>query len=92
MPKKAKTVKPGKVQKIIRSPYRGVPEKAEIAIEGADELYKEIRIENRLEDANGNNVKLKPGAEVEVAVEAEPDAIIPDKTKPATTAVAGSDD
>ena len=88
---KAKIVKPGKVKKIIKAPYRGVPEKAEISVEGADELYKEIRIENRLEDANGNDVKLKQGAEVEVAVEANPDAIIPDKAKPAN-AVAGSDD
>lgn len=91
MTKKAKTVKPGKVQKIIKPPHKGVPEKAEIAVEGADELYKEIRIENRLEDANGNDVKLKPGAEVEVAVEADPEAVVPDKTKPTSTAV-GSDD
>lgn len=91
MLKKAKTVKPGKVQKIIKAPYKGVPEKAEIAVQGADELYKEIRIENRLEDENGNNVKLKPGADVEVAVEANPEAIVPEKTKPATTLASGDD-
>ena len=91
MNRKARAVKPAKVQKVIKSSIRGVPEKAEIAVEGADELYKEIRIENRLEDANGNEVKLKPGAKVEVAVEAEPNAIVPDKAKPAG-AVAGSDD
>jgi hypothetical protein len=89
--KKAKTIKPAKVQKIIKSPIRGVPEKAEIAVEGADELYKEIRIENRLEDANGNDVKLKPGAEVEVAVEAEPQALVLDKTKPTSAATAADD-
>jgi hypothetical protein len=49
------------VRKIIKSPCPAVPEKAEIAVEGPDELYKEIRIENRLEDENGNDVKLKPG-------------------------------
>ena len=45
---------------------------AEIAIEGADHLYREIRIENALEDEKGKAVKLKPGAQVEVTVEADP--------------------
>ena len=36
---------------------------AEIAIEGADHLYREIRIENALEDDKGKPVKLKPGAQ-----------------------------
>jgi len=63
---------PGTVQKIIKPPHPDLPEKAEIAVEGADELYKEIRIENTLTDEKGNEVKLKPGATVEVTVEAEP--------------------
>lgn len=49
-----------------------MPEKAEIAVEGADHLYKEIRIENTLEDEQGRKVKLKEGAQVEVVVEADP--------------------
>ena len=69
--KPAKTTKPGVVQKIIESPIPNEPEKAEIAIEGADELYSEIRIENSLEDENGKQVKLKPGAHVNVTVEAD---------------------
>jgi hypothetical protein len=48
-----------------------MPEKAEIAGEGADDLYREIRIENKLVDKNGNEVKLKEGASVGVTVEAE---------------------
>ena len=75
--KKPKTVKAAKVQKIIRSPDPRDPEKAEIAVEGADHLYKEIRIENRLKDEKGNEVKLKEGAKVEVVVEADADAIAP---------------
>ena len=63
---------PGTVQKIITSPHPEIPEKAEIALDGADDLYKEIRIENTLTDEKGNEVKLKPGAEVEVTVEADP--------------------
>jgi hypothetical protein len=53
-------------------PRTGEPEKAQIAVEGADDLYKEIRVPNRLVDDNGQKVKLKPGAEVDVTIEAEP--------------------
>ena len=69
--KKPKTTRPGTVEKIIKSPYPQEPEKAEIAVEGADHLYREIRIENTLEDDKGNKVKLKVGAEVNVTVEAD---------------------
>ena len=60
---------PAFVEKIIKSPF-GEPDKAQIAVENADHLYREIRIENTLTDENGNKVELKPGAEVEVTVEA----------------------
>jgi len=73
---------PGTVEKIIESPYPSMPEKAEIAVEGADELYQEIRIDNTLTDANGDEVKLKEGARVEVTVQAEPEET---KAKPAKT-------
>ena len=63
---------PGTVQKIVTSPDPSIPEKAEIAIEGAEELYKEIRIENTLTDKKGNEVELRQGAEVDVTVEADP--------------------
>jgi hypothetical protein len=75
MTEKATTTLPGTVEKIIKPVIPGVPEKAQIAVEGADHLYKEIRIENTLTDENGDQVKLKPGAEVAVTVEAQPDAI-----------------
>jgi hypothetical protein len=68
---KPKTIRPGKVKKIIKSPHPQEPEKAEISVEGADHLYREIRIENILEDENGDKVKLKAGAQVEVIVEAD---------------------
>jgi hypothetical protein len=74
---KSATTLPGTVQKIIHSPDPSIPEKAEIAVEGADELYKEIRIENTLTDKKGKEVKLKPGAEVEVTVEAPPESTEP---------------
>jgi hypothetical protein len=78
-PKKPKTTRPGTVEKIIKSPFPQEPEKAEIAVEGADHLYREIRIENTLKDENGNEVKLKVGAQVDVTVEANPKDTIPKK-------------
>jgi hypothetical protein len=71
--KKASTTLPGKVEKVIRAhPGSGEPEKAQIAVEGADHLYREIRVPNSLTDAQGQSVKLKQGAEVEVTIEAAP--------------------
>jgi len=77
MTKKASTTRPGTVQKIIKSAYTGQPEKAEIAVHGADDLYKEIRIENALVDGNGHEVTLKKGAQVEVKIEADPRETLP---------------
>lgn len=70
---KASTTLPGKVEKVIHPhPGSGEPEKAQIAVEGADHLYREIRVPNTLTDENGKKVKLKQGAEVEVKIEVEP--------------------
>jgi hypothetical protein len=68
---------PGTVEKIIKPMEPREAEKAQIAIEGADELYREIRVENSLTDENGNEVRLKKGASVEVTVEAPPEATAP---------------
>jgi predicted DNA-binding antitoxin AbrB/MazE fold protein len=72
---KPSTTLPGTVEKIIKPIHPQEPEKAEIAIEGADHLYREIRIENTLTDENGEPVRLKEGAQVEVTVEADPKAV-----------------
>jgi hypothetical protein len=77
MSEKHATVLPATVEKIIKSPYPNEPEKAQIAVEGADHLYRELRIENTLVDEKGNKVSLKAGAEVEVTIEAEPEATTP---------------
>jgi hypothetical protein len=77
-PEKPSVTLPGKVDKIIKPPDPADPEKAQINIEqGADPLYKEIRIENTLTDEHGKQVRLKPGAKVEVTVEASPSGITP---------------
>ena len=67
----------GTVQKVIKSPYE--PEKAQIGVEGADHLYREIRIENTFQDENGKDVALEAGAEVEVTVEAPAQAVVEKK-------------
>jgi hypothetical protein len=76
MRKKPSTRRPANVRKIIPSVAPGVPEKAEIAIDGCDELYSEIRIANALQDEKGQQVKMKPGADVEVTIEADTNATI----------------
>jgi hypothetical protein len=68
---KPSTTLPGVVQKIIKSPHPSVPEKAEIEIKGADDLYREIRVDNALTDKDGDTVRLKRGAEVDVTIEAD---------------------
>jgi len=62
----------GRVEKIIESRVPSEPQRAQIAVEGADQLYRELRIENTLTDARGNAVRLRAGAKVEVTVEAQP--------------------
>lgn len=76
MSEKAETSLPGTVEKIVKSHFPGECEKAEIALEGADHLYREIRIENVFTDGSGHEVHLKPGAKVEVTIKAEPESII----------------
>ncbi len=78
MAEKPSATLPGTVEKIIESPFPGEPEKAEISVDGADYLYREIRIENTLVDENGEPVRLKVGAPVEVKVQAEPTATTTD--------------
>ena len=68
---------PGTVEKIITPIHPSEPEKAQISVEGADELYQEIRIENALTTESGKVVRLKKGAQVDVTVEADPEATQP---------------
>ena len=70
--KKASTKMPGTVEKVIKPhPNSGEPEKAQIAVQGADHLYRELRVPNKLMDEEGHLVKLKEGTEVEVKIESE---------------------
>ena len=71
IPEQPSTTMPGTVDKIIPSSRPSQPEKAQIAVDGADHRYRDLRIENTLTDEHGDDVKLKKGAHVEVTVKAE---------------------
>jgi hypothetical protein len=62
----------GTVVKIIPSPRPSQPEQAQIAVDGSDHRYRDLRIDNMLTDEHGADVRLKKGAHVEVTVTAEP--------------------
>jgi len=72
--RKAAVTLPGTVEKLIPPAYPGDAEKAQVAVESADHLYRELRVENSLTDDSGDEVKLKPGAKVEVTIEADAEA------------------
>jgi len=79
MPEKSSVTLPGTVEKIIKPWDPSEPEKSHITIQkGATPLYKDIRIENTLTDEDGKDVKLKEGAKVEVAIEANPSGVVPE--------------
>ena len=77
MTEKPSVTLPGTVEKIIKPSEPNEPEKAQISIEGADDLYREIRIENSLTAENGDEVRLKKDAEVNVTVNAKPELTTP---------------
>ena len=66
---------PGVVEKIVEPITPNEPEKAQIAVQGAEDLYRELRVENSLENSSGEKVRLKPGAQVDVTIEAPVDAV-----------------
>ena len=61
----------GTVEKIIKPLHPSLPEKAQIGIEGGDDLYREIRVDSVVTNAQGQEFELKKGAEVEVTIHAE---------------------
>jgi hypothetical protein len=65
-----KTV-PAVVTKIVKPAFEGQPAKVEISITHADDLFREIRIENNFTDVDGGPVALTNGARLDVTFEAE---------------------
>jgi hypothetical protein len=72
MTKQASTTLPGTVDKIVKPPAPGEHEQAQIAVDGADRIYKEIRIKNALTDDLGHEVRLEPDDKVKVTIASEP--------------------
>jgi hypothetical protein len=58
----------------------GPNKKVEITIPAADDLFREIRIENRLLGLEGNPISLASGAELTITVEAEISGTVPTAT------------
>jgi hypothetical protein len=71
IPEQPSTTMPGIVNKIISSPHTSQPEKAQIAVDGTDQRYRNLRSENTLTDEHGDDAKLKKGAHVNVTVTAK---------------------
>jgi len=65
-----KTV-PAVVTKIIKSVFDDQPAKVEISISQADDLFREIRIENNFTDVDGGPAALTHGAHLDVTFERE---------------------
>jgi hypothetical protein len=82
VPEKPSVTLPGTVEKVIPPIDPSEPEMAQITVEGAEDLYREIRVENTLQDQAGNPVALKEGADVEVTIEAEKESTTPKKKHP----------
>jgi hypothetical protein len=68
VPEQPSATLPGTVGKIIPSVGSSKPEKAQIAVDGSDRGYRDLRIENVLTDEHGDDVNLKKGARVEITV------------------------
>ncbi len=63
----------GVAQKIVKSIYPKHADNVEIALAEAEDLFREIRIENTFTGVNGQPVALKQGARVDVTFEANPE-------------------
>ena len=65
-----KTV-PAVVTKMVTPAFNDQPAKVEISISQADDLFREIRIENNFTDFDGSPIALTNGARLDVTFEAE---------------------
>jgi hypothetical protein len=63
------TTMPGTVEKIIAAVGSHRSEKAQIVIEGAEDVHGGIRIDNTLQTEDGDDVSLKAGSKVAIKIE-----------------------
>ena len=62
---------PAVVRRIVKPRYPAEREKVEIIFDAADELFRELRVENRFTGLDGGLVALRDGTQLEVTFEAE---------------------
>jgi len=75
--KKGWKLMPAFVNKVLKPFSSSGAEKIEISIPDADDLFREIRVENLLTDAKGNVLALQPGAHLDIRLEADKESLIP---------------
>jgi len=68
IPRRATMTLSGTVDKIIPSSDPNRADKANVRVDEADKLYRDLRIDNILLDEHGDDVSLKKGAHVEVTI------------------------
>ena len=66
----------GVVQRIVKSFDPKRSDSIEITLAEAEDLFREIRIENKFTDATGQQVALKQGSHVDVTFEADQEDIV----------------
>ena len=71
---------PAAITKVI--PARGGVEKIEVSILEADDLFREIRVENSFVDRTGNILAIQSGAQLDVRLEASASSLLRKEPKP----------
>lgn len=71
------TALPARANKVLSAPDGPKP-RVEISIAAADDLYREIRVENQFIGLDGKPVALTTGARLTVTLEAEISGTVPD--------------
>ena len=67
-PERPSATMAGTVERIVPPSRPNQPEQAQIALDGAERGFRDLRIENALIDEHGDEVKLKKGGHVDVTV------------------------
>ena len=73
---------PAIVRRIVKPLHPDQTEKMEISIMDADELFREIRVDNTLTGIDGEPVALREGAHIDVTFEAETNDTVRKVTNP----------
>lgn len=68
--------------KVLKPPQSVGPEKVEIYIPDAEQLFSEIRVPNALTDSKGNTLALQPGTEVDLILGAGRQSLVGKETNP----------